>query len=449
MAVSIVDAVATIKRSVAQCLTVESIDQACRQVGHTWRERELGPAPTIWAFLLQVLHGNTACAHVVRLAQLSCSAAAYCSARARLPLAVYRRILEQTSQAARRSFREPLWHGHRTFYVDGSGFSMPDTKELREHFGQSGAQRAGCGFPVASLLAMFDAATGLLVKLMAAPLRTHDLAQVSRLHPELRAGDVLVGDTAFASYAHWALLFMGKLHGVFRGHQRQLVSFRQDRKLVGKQPKGTTALWAASRLIRKLGRFDQVVEYRRPATRPKWLTAEQYAALPDALIVRELRYWTKRRGFRTRVVTLVTTLLDAEAYPLDEIARLYGRRWEIETNFAHLKTTMRMDVLKCHTVQGVLKELLMFALVYNLARLVMLAAAREQHVPPDRLSFVDALRWLASACEHEPKLQLLVNPRRPGRYEPRVRKRRPKAYPLMTRPRCQLRHQIATQTRTA
>jgi Transposase DDE domain len=449
MAVSIVDAVATIKRSVAECLTAESIHQACRQVGHSWRERELGPAQTIWAFLLQVLHGNTACAHVVRLARLSCSAAAYCSARARLPLAVYQRILEQTSQAARQAFREPLWHGHRTFYVDGTGFSMPDTKELHAHFGQSGAQRAGCGFPVARLLAMFDAATGLLVKMAAAPLRTHDLTQVNRVHPELRAGDVLAGDTAFASYAHLALLVAAKLQGVFRAHQRQLVSFRQDRKLVGKQSKRTTALSAASRLIRKLGRFDQVVEYRRPAIRPEWLTAEQYAALPETLLVRELRYWTKRRGFRTRVVTLVTTLLDAESYLLEEIASLYGRRWEIETNFAHLKTTMQMDVLHCQTVQGVLKELLMFALVYNLARLVMLAASREQNVPHDRLSFVDALRWLASACEHKPELQLLVNPRRPGRYEPRVRKRRPKAYSLMTQPRCQLRQQLATQKLTA
>lgn len=448
MAPSIVAAVATIKRSVADCLTAESIHQACREVGYTWRDRELGPVPTIWAFLLQVLHGNTACAHVVRLARLSCSAAAYCAARARLPLAVYERLLEQTSQAARRSFREPSWHGHRTFYVDGSGFSMPDTDELREHFGQPSVQRVGCGFPVARLLAMFDAATGLVVELLAMPLGTHDLAQVSRLHPALRAGDVLVGDTAFASYVHLALLLAAKLHGVFRAHQRQLVSFRKDRKLVGKQPKGTTALFAASRLIRKLGRFDQVVEYRRPAARPAWITAEQFATLPETLIVRELRYWTKRRGFRTRVVTLVTTLLDAELYTLDQIASLYGRRWEIETNFAYLKTTMQMDVLKCHSVQGVHKELLMFALVYNLARLVMLAAAREQNVPHDRLSFVDALRWLASACEHNPPLELQVNPRRLGRYEPRVRKRRPKAYPLMTRPRCQLRQQLTTQKLT-
>jgi hypothetical protein len=170
MALSIVAAVATIKRSVADCLTAESIHQACRQVGYTWRDRELGPVPTIWAFLLQVLHGNTACAHVVRLARLSCSAAAYCAARARLPLEVYERILQQTSQAARRSFREPSWHGHRTFYVDGSGFSMPDSDELRAHFGQPSMQRLGCGFPVSRLLAMFDAATGLVVELLAMPL---------------------------------------------------------------------------------------------------------------------------------------------------------------------------------------------------------------------------------------------------------------------------------------
>jgi len=445
MAPSIVDAVATIKRSVAECLTVESIDRACHEAGHTWRERELGPARTIWAFLLQVLHGNTACAHVVRLARLGCSAAAYCAARARLPLVVYQQILRQTSQAARQSFGEPLWLGHRTFYVDGTGFSMPDTDQLREHFGQSGAQRAGCGFPVAHLLAMFDAATGLLVKMMAAPLRTHDLAQVAAFHPELCPGDVLVGDKAFACYVHLALLLQAELHGVFRAHQRTLVSFRQDRRLAGRCPKGTRARRAISRLVRKLGRYDQLVEYRKPPVCPRWMTADAYTPLPDTLQVRELRYWTGQRGFRTRVVTLVTTLIEPELYPLEELSALYGRRWEVETNFAHLKTTMRMDVLRCQTVEGVLKELIMFALVYNLARLVMLAAAREQQLPHDRLSFVDALRWLASACRHKTELELLVNPRRPGRYEPRVLKRRPKQYRLMRQPRCQLRQQLATQ----
>jgi hypothetical protein len=86
---------------------------------------------------------------------------------------------------------------------------------------------------------MFDAATGLLVKTLAAPLRTHDLAQFADLHPQLKPGDVLVADTAFASYVHLALLWAAKLHGLFPTHQRTLVSFRQDRRLVGKRPKGT------------------------------------------------------------------------------------------------------------------------------------------------------------------------------------------------------------------
>jgi hypothetical protein len=144
-------------------------------------------------------------------------------------------------------------------------------------------------------------------------------------------------------------------------------------------------------------------------------------------------------------MTLVTTLLDADVYPAEELAALYGRRWEVETNFAHLKTTMRMDVLHCQTVDGVLKELCMFALVYNLVRLAMLAAAREQHLPHQRLSFVDALRWLASACQRRTELELLNNPRRPGRYEPRVKKRRPKPYKFLRQPRCQLRQQLAAQ----
>lgn len=449
MSTSIVSAVARIKRNVAHYLTAASIVEACHDVGHTWRERTLGPAQTVWVFLMQVLHGNTACDHAVRLAQLACSGAAYCEARARLPLAALQRILEQMCRAARNGRHEPRWHGHRTFFADGSSFSMPDTEELRNHFGQHGQQQPGCGFPTAHLLAMFDAATGLLIKALAAPLRTHDMSQVSQLHPELSTGDVLVADRGFSSYVHLALLFQRKLHGLFRVHQRQLVSFRRDRRLTGKQPRGTAAALASSRLVRKLARFDQIVEYAKPATCPKWLDAAAYAALPETIQVRELRYWTRTPGFRTRVITLVTTLLDAEEYTLDELAGLYRRRWEIETNFAHLKTTMGMDILRCETVAGVLKELTMFALVYNLVRLVMLSAAEAQQVTLSRISFVDALRWLAEACHDEPQLQLTINPARPNRLEPRVRKRRPKRYPLMTLPRCQLQQQLTGKRVTA
>lgn len=264
------------------------------------------------------------------------------------------------------------------------------------------------------------------------------MALASFLHPALEAGDVVVGDTAFASYAHLALILQRTLHGVFRAHQRQLISFRKDRKLTGKLPKGTRAVAASGRLIRKLGKFDQLVEYTKPANCPAWISKESYAALPDKIVVRELRYATKLKGGRTRMVTLVTTLLDPVKYPAEEVADVYGQRWGIETNLGHLKTTMRMDVLHCQTVSGVLKEMTVYALVYNLVRLAMVKATEAEPARLRSISFVDALRWLAQACVRTSPLQLLKNPIRPHRHEPRVRKRRPKEFDLMKKPRCQL-----------
>ena len=137
-------------------------------------------------------------------------------------------------------------------------------------------------------------------------------------------------------------------------------------------------------------------------------------------------------------MTLVTTLLDAAAYPADGVAELYGTRWRVEENLKSLKQTMKMDVLKCMTVDGVLKELTMYALAYNLVRVTMCQAAGRQGVEADRVSFIDARGGLG-AEEGEEMPELVVNPRRPGRYEPRVRKRRPKQYPVMKKPRAELR----------
>src|SRR5208337_1718414 len=181
------------------------------------------------------------------------------------------------------------------------------------------------------------------------------------------------------------------------------------------------------------------VEYFKPVRCPVWMSADEYRKLPESIMVRELRYRITAPGFRTREVTLVTTLLDAAAYPADALAKLYGTRWRIEENLKSLKQTMKMDVLKCMTVDGVLKELTMYALAYNLVRVTMCQAAGRQGVEADRVSFIDALRWLRGAEEGEEMPELVVNPRRPGRYEPRVRKRRPKQYPVMKKPRAELR----------
>src|SRR5207244_8249191 len=141
--------------------------------------------------------------------------------------------------------------------------------------------------------------------------------------------------------------------------------------------------------VRRLGHWDQLVEYLRPKSKPIWMDDETWATLPETLLLREVRFRTPQRGHRTRVITLVTTLLDPNVYPAAALAELYLSRWQIEVNFRHLKTTMRMEILHCKTVDGVLKELHMFAIAYNLVRLVMLEAARRQRVPLDRISFID------------------------------------------------------------
>ena len=395
--------------------------------------------------LVQVLHQNTALIHVSLMAGRTFTASALVHARTRLPLAVLQALLRGMTQAL--SPTTPgTWLGHRTRLIDGSAFSMPDTPELRKHFGQPGAQAVGCGFPVAKLLATFDAPTGLLLDVQAAPLRTHEMSQVQEAHAVLGKGDVLVGDRGFCSYAHLALLRQQGVHAVLRVHQRQLVDFAPHRPHAeGKASAGRPR----SRWVGSLGLLDQVVVWRRPEDRPEWMSAEAFAALPEELMLRELRYTVSRPGSRTREVTLVTTLIDASTYSAEALAELYRGRWRVEQHLRDLKQTLKMDQLKCHSVAGVLKELAAYGIVYNLVRLVVGEAATRQGVTPHRISFVDAMRWLMQARPGDDLPPLVVVPMRPDRVEPRVRKRRPRQYPLMTRPRDELRKGLIDKQLTA
>jgi hypothetical protein len=445
---SILDALRRIKADVAAHLQAEVIEGLCHELGYVWRERTLGPVATVHAFLMQVLHSNTACDHVSHLMGRRFTGEAYAQARARLPLALFERLLAAVCQSLRPCRDEAeRWCGLRVWLVDGSGCSMSDTEELQQAFGQPGGQRPGCGFPVAHLLMLFHAGTGLLQKAIVSPLRTHDLRHASKMHPELAPGDVLVGDRGFCSFAHLAQLAAAGFQGVMRIHQRMIVDFRIGRMHVPPRPfpklKGATGL-PRSRWVKWLGHCDQVVEWYKPKQRPKWLDKEACAALPDSLLVRELRFQIQRPGFRVYEVTLVTTLLDPELYPAAELAQLYFDRWRVEVDLRHLKQTLGLDVLRCQTEAGVRKEICMLALVYNLVRLVMLKAARQQKVEPDRISFIDALRWLRTAQPGEEVPLLIVNPRR-QRVEPRVKKRRPKQFPLMKRPRAELRQALLSQ----
>jgi hypothetical protein len=434
-----------LRQDLAAGLSPRAITDACQAVGHRWRDGVLNPVTTVYLFLIQVLHGNTACQHVVHFGGWAFSASAYCQARKRLPLELWRRLLQDTASRLRRTTEpESRWRGHRVRIVDGSSFSMPDVPALRRHFGQPPSQRPGCGFPLARLLAVFDLSTGMLLRAAAAPLRTHESSQLAAVHAARAPGDVLLGDRAFCSYAHLALLVQRGLHGVFRLHQRQLVDFRPGR---GHVPPGRSANpedLPRSRWVRALGSEDQVVVWFQPKRRPEWITPARFAALPDELAVREVRYRVEVPGSRTRSVIPATTLLDAEASPAPALAELYLCRWRIAGDLKHLKITMNMDVSRCETVEGVLKGLAVFALAYNLVRSVMAESAAAQGVAAERISLVDTVRWLIGE-EDAAVAALLVNPARPGRFEPRVVKRRPKQYRLMNRPRAELRKELLAQ----
>jgi Transposase DDE domain len=298
-------------------------------------------------------------------------------------------------------------------------------------------------------LALFHAGTGVLLKLVVAPLLTHDLAHVQAVHPTLQAGDVLVADRGLCSYAHLALLVRAGMHAVLCVGARQIVDVTLGRPFVRPSVRRTPAVKGVpgSRWLTTLGHHDQLVAWLKPKTRPSWLAKETLAALPEALTLREVRSQIGTPGFRTREITLVTTLLDAEIYRVADLAERSRQRWPVETALAQLKTTMQMDVLHCKTVSGVLKELTVFAIVYNLVRLVMLQSATRQHTAVERISFLDALRWLSAPNTGMPLVALIVNPIRPHRVEPRVKKRQPKSFPVMIKPRQELRQQLVQQER--
>ncbi len=456
---SISRALDRLKKDLQDHLPDQAILAACEAAGHDWRERTLGPVETVQLFMLQTLWFNTAIEHLRHLAGFPFAAAAYCRARMRLPLEVLQKLLLDSSASMRavmgnsaeagdagaEGAATSLWRGLRVFLVDGSSTIAPDTPALQKAFGQPCGQKPGCGFPVPKTLGLFDAFTGMIVQMLAFPLYTHEQSKVWQLHPHLKGGDLLVGDRGFCSFFHLAMLGARGVLGCFRLRQRQIVDFRPHRKSRGQTAKSSRTGKPTSTFLRRLGRHDHVVLWKRPPKSPAWMSDEQWSSMPESLEVRELRYTIPARGQRTRVVTIATTLLDPLLYPKEAVAELYGVRWQVETHFAELKTTLRMRKLKCKTEEGLRKELAVYCLVYNLVRAVMVKAAQQQGVTPDRISFIDAIRWLLTAAPGEEIPRLVVNPRRPGRHEPRVTKDRQDTYTKMTKPRSELRRTLKKQ----
>ncbi|NNF42314.1 MAG: IS4 family transposase [Phycisphaerales bacterium] len=422
---SIASIVDELKLDIGASMSAGIIEKACQLGNHQWRERTLGPTPTVWMFALQILN-RTACTEAVRLlSDVKVTDGGYCQARKRIPLRVFqslaklvvRRLLDSMDHACER------WRGHRVFLADGSSFSMPDTPDLQRGFGQPSGQAKGCGFPVANVVGLFHRPSGLLLELLVNPLYTSEMRVVRQLFRWLRRGDVLVGDRAYASYSLFVLLGQHGVDVVTRLHQSRRADFRRGRRI---------------------DKDDRIVELKKPRNRPPWMSLAEFVALPKSLTVRMIRYQVVANGYRTQTITLMTTLLDPGEYPVADVADLYGDRWEVETCYRHLKDTLRMDVLRCRSEDMIRRELLMHCIVYNLVRAVMVQAGLQQGVPPDRIGLLDVVRHLARSGWNLDELPVfVVNAKRNRHPYERAVKRRPKHYRLLTSPRRRQRRAVA------
>jgi hypothetical protein len=433
-----------------ELLPESAIEQVIDELKIKYRRRLFDPIVTLWAFLSQVLDVDKSChnatsrviSYLVGESQEipSTDTSAYCQARSRLPEKLLEKLFDKAAQSLSEKVTiEHLWCGRNVKVIDGSSVSMPDTIENQSCYPQPTSQKLGCGFPIAKIGVIFSLATGAAIALAIDVLNTHDLKLARKLYSSLNPLDVLLGDRAFCAYAD--LVFIRKLgcDAVFRKHQARKTSMRKG-KIVGD--------------------CDKLVTWYKPNKCPKGISKEEFAALPQSITVREIYYYIIIPGFRTGRVSLITTLLDTTAYSTLNVLRLYGERWNVELNLKHLKTTLGMDVLRCKTPSMVRKEIYVYLLAYNLLRSLMWSAGTTYSAPPLRLSlqgtrhhlthFISVLLTADSTQHYQlycTLLKVIVHksvPARPGRSEPRVRKRRPKSYPLMKQPRHQLRRQLQT-----
>jgi hypothetical protein len=425
----------------AALLEEQPILEAFGPASSLWQGWIYTPAVTMWVFLSQCLSPDHSCREAVgrlaawRVAQgrkpCSPDTGAYCAARDALPETACHDLVRRTGRELEaQSPAEWLWHSRRVRVVDGSTITMPDTPENQAEYPQAKTQKPGCGLPIARILVVFSLATGVVLEGAIGRYqgkKTGENSLFRTLHDALEAGDVVLADRHFSGWFDIALLRQRGVDVVLRKHQKRATDFRTGRRL---------------------GSDDHLVRWPKPA-RPKWMSIEQYAALPDELELREVRVRVKQRGFRSKTVVVVTTLVDAQEIPSDEIAELYRRRWQAELQLRSLKIVLQMDHLRCKNARRVRNEFYMHLLAYNLIRRVMLLSAADKSVPPWQISFKGTLQSLNNF------LPLLVHGmpldtgcaallssvaahavgNRPDRYEPRRIKRRPKPHKWMQMPR--------------
>ncbi len=440
----------------AKILSAERIERICAKHGCLFgRHGIYTTAIVVWSFLAQVLRDGkeascqAAVARVVSYCEQQGLAAPtedtgdYCRARAKLcDVALHElscEVAEELEQAAESRW---LWKGkHHAKLIDGFAFTMPDTPKNQASYPQQKSQKPGVGLPIARVAVILSLATACVMDLAMAPYQgkqTGETALLRSMLSSLAAGDIAVMDRYYCSFMMIALLLSQGTHTCARKHHLRHSDFRRGKRL---------------------GKYDHLIVWTRPP-RPQWMDAATYAQIPKTLVLRELRFNIVQPGRRTRTIDIITTLTDADEYTKEEIAELYGFRWNSELDIRSIKSNLNLAHVRCKSPEMVHRELWTTILGYNLIRTTAASAALLHQKQPRQISFTSTCQYvLASWMQLSSRLipETVLNDylsrmlkqiaacevaNRPGRLEPRVIKRRRHAYKLMQKPRRQLRREL-------
>jgi hypothetical protein len=415
-----------------------------------FRDRVFGPTTILFAFLSQMLSPDKSCAETVArinadraiqgLKLVSPDNSAYCKARVRMPEEFLHELTIETSSAIEKKVPDEwLWKGRPTKLIDGSTATMADTPENRAEYPQHGGQEDGVGFPITRMMAVFSLATGCILDFANGPYQgksTGEHGLLRQLMHCFQPGDLVIGDAYFPAYFLISIFQMIGVDCVFASDGKRGMDFRTGKRL---------------------GKKDHIAFWQKPQ-RPEWMSPEQYAEMPNFIQVRECTVTSDRPGFRSTSITLVTSLLDSNYAPKEELGWLYSQRWAAELNLAAVKTVLKMEHLRSKTPEMVRKEIWATLLAYNLIRKLIGEAAYQHGLLPREISFKGAVQnlnafrplWsilgLNAAGELIQILLLLIAKRRvanrPGRVEPRAIKKRPRSFPRLNLPRAEAREKI-------
>lgn len=438
----------------ADVLPAERIKQVFAAHDNLFATSEVySTAMVLWAFLGQVLSDGkqasceSAVARIVvhqtmaGLPAPTANTGDYCRARAKLSEDALHQLTVEVAEGTERQATPWLWKGRHAKLVDGFTCTMPDTDANQREYPQKSSQKPGVGFPTFRAVVILSLATACAMELALGPYagkKTGETALLRSVLESLVPGDVLVADRCYCSFMMIALLLARGCDVCTRRHQARHSDFRRGKRL---------------------GKGDHLIEWTRPS-RPEWMDEATYASIPEKLVLREIRFQVVEPGRRTRKLTIITTLTDPEAYTIKDVAELYGYRWHAELDILEIKQWLHLDHLRCKSPGMVRREVWTTLLAYNLVRTAAASAALLHGVQPRQISFTATCQhvlssWMILATTVDPRdarlslcrvllkhiSQVLVG-NRPGRIEPRVLKRRRHRYPLMTKPRDELRNEL-------